>query len=69
MSLKFVNLQINESTDGGIKKYSTFLSGNVSDCYYMHIDSAVRNLKLIMYLNDVETARGAFDIFWEVING
>jgi hypothetical protein len=60
MSLKFLNLQINESTDGGIKKYSTFSSGNVSDCYYMHIDSAVRNLKLIMYLNDVETARGAF---------
>ena len=60
MSLKFVNLQINESADGGIKKFSTFSSGNVSDCYYMHIDSAVRNLKLIMYLNDVETARGAF---------
>lgn len=60
MSLKFVNLQINESTDGGVKKYSTFSSGNVSDCYYMHIDSAVRNLKLIIYLNEVEKSRGAF---------
>ncbi len=61
MRLKFVNLQMNSGEDKGIENSCTFEDGRRSKAYYMHIDSSVGAMKILMYRNErVTEENGAF---------
>lgn len=58
--LKMVIMQKNSDQDKGIRSTCAFGNGDISDCYYMHVDSSVRTLKLILYLTNTSRKNGAF---------
>ena len=58
--LQLLVLQKNTHLDAGLKHLCQFNSGALSDCYYMHIDSSVRTLKIIVYLSETRPETGAF---------
>lgn len=61
MKLKFVALQINDSTDKGIEKSCRDRYGNLSRTKYMHIDSGVNTMKFLLYLNlGIAKGKGSF---------
>ncbi len=56
-----VNLQINSGDDTGIARVCAYPDGRLAPTYYMHIDSAVGVLKILMYRSARVTAEtGAF---------
>ena len=56
-----VNLQINSGDDTGISKACSFPDGRRAPIYYMHLDSAVGLLKILMYRSEkVSAQNGAF---------
>ena len=56
-----VNLQINSGDDTGIARVCSYPDGRRAPSYYMHIDSAVGVLKILMYRSGPVTAdSGAF---------
>ncbi len=56
-----VNLQINSGDDTGIARACSYPDGRRAPSYYMHIDSAVGVLKILMYRSGPITAdTGAF---------
>jgi len=60
LKLKMVIMQKNSDNDSGIKSVCAFDDGSRSDCYYMHIDSSVQTLKMIIYLTPTTRSNGAF---------
>lgn len=59
--LKFVNLQINSNEDTCIRNVCSFEDGRISPLHYMHIDSTVGTLKILMYRTErVTEENGAF---------
>ena len=61
MQLKFVALQINDSTDKGILSSCEDKNGNLPITKYMHIDSNIDTMKCLIYLNNtVSQGRGSF---------
>ena len=61
MQLKFVALQINDSTDKGILSSCEDKEGNLPITKYMHIDSNIDSMKCLLYLNNsVRQGRGSF---------
>lgn len=59
--LKFVVLQINQDDDRGILSTCRFEDGMQSETFYMHIDSTIEALKVIIYRSEECTEEtGAF---------
>jgi hypothetical protein len=60
-TLKFVMAQVNEADDRGIANTCRFPDGTRSPVYYLHIDSSIGAMKVIIYRSDEVTAEaGAF---------
>lgn len=55
-----VNLQINEATDGGIANVFPDLGLSPPPSYYAHMDTNVRSIKALIYLNEVTEENGPF---------
>lgn len=62
--LKFVTLQVNEASDRGIDGACRFPDGTRSKMFYLHLDSPVGFMKIIVYRSDDVTAsKGAFRFY------
>ncbi len=59
--MKFVVLQINQDDDAGILSTCCFEDGKRSETFYMHVDSTIEALKVIIYRSDYcDENTGAF---------
>lgn len=58
--LKFVNLQINEDSDTSVLRNCSYEDGNHAQTFYMHIDSSVNCMKVIVYRSETTENCGAF---------
>lgn len=60
---KLVNLQINDYRDGGIAGVFPDMNQSPPSTYYAHIDTGVKTLKVLIYLNEVTEDNGPFRFF------
>ena len=59
--LKFVAMQINQHDDRGVLSTCQFEDGVRADTFYMHVDSTIEALKVIIYRSDIcDEGTGAF---------
>ena len=60
VTMKFAILQTNTALDSGIREACSFEDLPLARTYYMHIDSTLGTMKVIIYRNQVDQKNGAF---------